>query len=554
MSNFLDNMVERFRALKDPNYHIRQAQVAMMNFYIEEEKKRSAFKAAESNRLTANWTATGESINSFLQRELTTMRNRSRWLLRNTSTAISAMNAFVSYCIGSGIRPISTVYDKIKRRDDEGNWYLEQKENDVWNETTDDLWDSWARDVDVTASKNSPDSFYITQELVLRKWVEDGEAFVHVVVDKSNTVVPLYVEFFEPESLDLNRTEGNNGNKVVLGIELDKDTSRPVGYWINQNSTSKRYDATEIFHIFKRMRPGQVRGYPLMHGVTQNFFQLQEYEDAELLGCKIAACLAVFIERARGTTPGGDFIPGNSSAQAVDGDGNPLTHIQPGMVGSIPNGAGLHVVQPQKPGATFGMFTEHIDRKTGAGIEYGLSYEALSRNTSKASYAGGRLATQRDYQAFRQIIAFMNGKFNQPFRNYWMDIAVLHAAIDAPGYYSLSANVRHDRTYWQRHEWIPPAWQYGVNPKDDIAAARDAMRAGISTLDQECGFVGRDWRTVLRLKSRIKKTADRLGLTLTSDGAVSIANGIDMSQDENGDGSDEDSEKASKQTANAGAE
>jgi lambda family phage portal protein len=341
---------------------------------------------------------------------------------------------------------------------------------------------------------------------------------------------------------------------VVLGIELDKDTSRPVGYWINQNSTSKRYDATEIFHIFKRMRPGQVRGYPLMHGVTQNFFQLQEYEDAELLGCKIAACLAVFIERARGTTPGGDFIPGTSSAQAVDGSGNALTHIQPGMIGSIPNGAELHVVQPQKPGATFGMFTEHIDRKTGAGIEYGLSYEALSRNTSKASYAGGRLATQRDYQAFRQIIAFMNGKFNQPFRNYWMDIAVLHAAIDAPGYYSLSANVRHDRTYWQRHEWIPPAWQYGVNPKDDIAAARDAMRAGISTLDQECGFVGRDWRTVLRLKSRIKKTADRLGLTLTSDGAVSIANGIDMSQDENGDGSDEDSEKASKQTANAGAE
>ena len=192
------------------------------------------------------------------------------------------------------------------------------------------------------------------------------------------------------------------------------------------------------------------------------------------------------------------------------------------------------------------MFTQRAERNIGAGIEFGLSYEALTRNTSQASYAGGRLSVQRDYQGFRQVIYFLNRKFNSPFRQLWLDLAVTSEAIIAPGYFALSRRTRHNRQYWSRHEWIPPAWQYGVNPKDDVAASRDAMRAGMSTLDMECQFLGRDWQTVLRMKKKIADYAKRAGLTLTSDGAVSIANGI-----ENADGSEEDAAKSANDGGNA---
>lgn len=521
--------ISKLRAWLNPNWLIKREEAAYLAQLINVERKRSAFKAAESNRLNAQWSTATEAINTVLQRELPTMRNRSRWLLRNAPGAVSGMNAFLSYCIGTGIRPIATVHDKARQQDANGNLIIEQIDNAEWNESCDDLWDAWAENADVIGTENSPESFYDVQKLALRKWIEDGETFIHVVQDKGNGIVPMYVEFFEPENLDTTKTEnGNNGNKIVMGIEISKTNGRPEAYWVKTDATkpSKRYPASDIFHIYERLRPGQTRGFPWFHAVTQKFFQLDEYEDAELLACKIAACLSVFIERPSGMTPGGDLLPGDSGAEALDADGNKLTHVQPGMIGSVPRGGNVHVVQPQKPSATFDAFTKHTQRAEGAGMQYGLSFEALTRNTSEASYAGGRLAIQRDYQAFRQIIQFINRKFNRPFRNHWLNVAITARAIDAPGYFQMNPLRKRDKRYWRRHEWIPPAWQYGVNPKDDVAASRDAMRAGLSTLDVECGFLGRDWRTTLLMARRIKDMAGRYGLNLTSDGTISVINGV----------------------------
>lgn len=545
---------ERLRIAISPDYLVKREHARYLAQMIDIESKRAAFKAAETNRLNENWLATGESINTFLKRELSTMRNRSRWLMRNTPTAISAMNAFISYCVGTGIKPISTVYDKIPTKDQDGKDYFEQVDNEIFNEQNDDLWDEWQRNVDISGTDTSPVSFTDVEELVLRKVIEDGEAFVLAKPDKRNPVVPLYVQFFEPETLDDNKTEGNNGNPVTMGVELNKITSRPVGYWVNVSVTengvtktkSVRYDARFVFHVFKRMRPGQVRGYPWMHGVMEKFFQLDGYEDAELTACKIAACFSVWFERKKGVNSTGDILPGDSTgSQAEDSDGNKISHIQPGIIGSFPYGSQPHFAQPQKPGATFGMFTEHVDRKIGAGIENGLSYEALTRNTSKASYAGGRLATQRDYQAFRQIIKFMTDHFCMPFRHMWQDMAVTSGAIEAKGYYDIVGT--RTAKYYRRHEWIPPAWQYGVNPKDDVSASRDAMRAGMSTLDMECQFIGRDWRSILRSKKKVQDAAERLGLVLTSDASISITNGVQESRDT------ESTDEQEQETAGAAA-
>jgi len=528
-------IIERLRIAADPDWLIRRSRAAYLSNMIDIETKRNAFKASETTRLNENWIATGESINTYLQRDLPKMRNRSRWLLRNMPNAVSAINAYISYCVGGGIRPISTVFDKVKKVDEKtGKDYYEQVDRDLFNEDLDDLWEFWAKNVDITAPENAPESFYDCQELALRKWIEDGEAFIHIINDEANGIVPMSIEFFEPESLDMamteNRVKGSPGygNPIVMGVELSKKHNRPVAYWIYKASGSIRYTADKVVHVFKRMRPGQVRGYPWMHSVMEKMFQAEEYEDAELVSSKIASCLSVFFERGPGMSAQGDLLGGtNGSADATDSDGNQISHIQPGLVGSIPSGSNLHVVAPQKPGATYGMHTRHIQHKIASGFEYGLSYEAMTRDLKGVSYAGGRLGTQRAYQAFRQIISFLNRKLNTPLRARWLALAVTSRKIDAPGFFNITPLTRHTKEYWSRHEWIPPAWQYGVNPKDDIAASRDAMRAGISTLDTECSFVGRDWRTTLRIKKKIKETTERYGLTLSSDAEYSVVNGIE---------------------------
>ena len=60
--------------------------------------------------------------------------------------------------------------------------------------------------------------------------------------------------------------------------------------------------ANRIVHAFKRLRPKQVRGIPMLAVVTDKFFQLDELMDAEIISTKIAACFSVFIESPDGTT------------------------------------------------------------------------------------------------------------------------------------------------------------------------------------------------------------------------------------------------------------
>ena len=545
MRNPLKRFAQAWRAWGDPYFDAKKAKAEVFKKFCDLEMRNRAagFKSAESSRVNSNWVTSSESINTLLQRQLTVLRNRSRWVQMNVPNAVSAMNAFLSYCVGSGVHPHANVYDTKVVTEDNGNQILVRDENELWNSMHDEAWEEWAMNADVTGTETSPVSWYDVQKLALRKWIEDGEACVHIVIDQASGGVPISVEFFEPDALDLGiNINRDNGNNVVLGVELDKRTSRPVAYHVNMPdhasplmhaSKTERFPASDIIHLFTRNRPGQVRGYPWFHAVIDKFFQISEYEDAELLGVKIAACFSVLIVNASGVSPDGDLMPGNGSTAATDADGNALTHVQPGIIGNLPHGAEVHFAQPQKPGATYGMYNELNARATGAGIEHGMSYEALTRDTSKTAYAGGRMAQQMDFQSFRQIMSYFNSRFNVPFHSKWVDIAVLSGRLIAPGYDHL--NARRNQTYWRRHQWIPAGWQFGINPAQEIVAQRESMRAGITTLADECAFAGRDWQSVLRTKAKIEKEAKRLGITLSSDASHSIMNGTEELPDEAGD-------------------
>lgn len=529
------SLLERFRIAVDPDFVFRKAHANLIARYLELAQERADFKAAEQSRLNAHWSASAGDINAFLKAELPRMRNRSRWLFRNTPGAVSAMNALKMFVIGNGIQQQSRARFRT-RVDGKRVW----QELDEFNEDCDDLFDTWSRNADISGSDSSPLGFIDVQNRVLRRWVEDGEVFIQHVVDRRNPSVPLYCQFVEPTQLDLNKTTGRNNNPVTLGVERNKDTHQPLAYWIGPIGKSKRYPASNLCHLFDPLYPGQARGFPLMHAVTEQFFQLDEYVDAELLACKVAACLCAFIERAPEQSELGDILPDSEGAtQATDADGKKLTHMQAAMIANLPHGSKVHITQPQKPSATFQPFTEHIQRKIGAGIEWGLSYEALTRDTSKATFAGGRLAQLMDFQAFTAIQRFFGRRYYSPFRETWLDLAVTGGHLVAPGFNSPNSKID-----YRKHEWIPPGYQYGINPVQEVTAKRERMRAGISTLADECAALGRDWRSTLAQIAREEAEAARLGITLTNDGAVSVSNGVQDEEKETPNPTDEKSAEA----------
>jgi|GEM_PF-2174418 len=507
---FMDRIIGAF----NPRALVRRGQNRLAGLYVDQHLRRAAYKAAETNRLNEHWSSSNEEINLILYRELDKMRSRSRWLLRNNPHAMGMMNAYISHIVATGLTLQCRVARMVQSTDADGNPILETIEMEAWNDYVEAKFNEWQEFADARSTELLPESFIDDQELFLRRLIEDGEVFIYLGTDTSLPGVPLRLMFIEPDSLDSSLTT-YGGNPVVMGVELDQRTYRPLAYHIMQGTTEAglyggpgktiRIPANNMLHVFKRLRPKQVRGIPHMAVVTQKFFDLDEWTDAELLGNKIAACFGVMIEMPTNETAAG--LSAENSSKVTDANGNALSTVEPGIIGFLPEGAKVNVVSPQKPGATFEMFAKYQLKSIGAGTLGGISYPMMTRDTSGQTFAGGRLSQQMDYQAFRPFQDFVARKFCSPVYRRWLSMAVLSGTVIAPGYFD-------NPKFWEASEFMPPGWSWGINPLQEVNASRASMEAGITTLADECAFLGKDYKRQLRLAGKIKRMADSLGLTI----------------------------------------
>jgi len=514
--NIIDRVVGVFR----PESMVRRigARYAayMMERKLESWSARSAYKAADVNRLNQHWDARNQDVNDYLGKELPRIRARSRWLFRNNPHANSWRNALINYVIGTGIRLQMQARQMVVTEDGD----LRAQFLDNYNAYVRDLFNEWGEDVDVNASVSAPESFVNVQQLAFGKLIEDGEYFIHPVIDATNSVVPFRMEIIEPDSLNESMTSYQD-NPIKMGVELDANSWKPVAYWIysarKQSASYVRVNKTlrvpaeEIIHVFPKLRPRQVRGVPLLAAVTQRFFDLDEYTDAELISCQLAAMVSVFIEQAPDQAQDG-ILEESSGASITDVAGNPISDMQPGMIGKLAPGAKPHILAPQKPGATFDMFTRYQMRSLAAGGEFGMSYTTMTRDTENLSHAGGRLAQLMDFQGFRRLQEWFAAKHCKSIFCQWFDAAVMAGKVTAPGYYTEPG-----KYFWRRHAWMPGGWHRGVNPLQDAEASVASMRAGITSPDDECAALGLDAEAQLHKIARYRKLANELQVLVESD-------------------------------------
>lgn len=249
----------------------------MMNIFhsisnIFKAKATTAYDGAGQGKRLNNWNPSDASINSILSSNLNVLRNRSRDIVRKNPYAANAIEAIVSNCIGTGIKPQS------------------KAKNAAFRKQIQDLWLRWTDEADDAGACD----FYGLQSLILRSVIESGECFVRIKVDKSNTTVPLKVQVLEPDHLDYSKNyQLPNGHVIKNGIELNKVGKRVAYYLYKKHPSdeyveSARFSAGEILHVYRPLRPGQLRGEPWLSNVLLKLHELDQYEDAELVRKKTA--------------------------------------------------------------------------------------------------------------------------------------------------------------------------------------------------------------------------------------------------------------------------
>ena len=262
-----------------------------------------------------------------------------------------------------------------------------------------------------------------------------------------------------------------------------------------------RVDASEVAHLFRPLRPGQIRGEPWLTRALVKLNELDQYDDAELVRKKTAAMFAGFITRMAPE----DNLMGESAA---DANGVAMAGMEPGTLQILEPGEDIKFSAPADVGSSYAEFMRQQFRAVAAAM--GITYEMLTGDLTQVNYSSiraGLLEFRRRCEALQHGVIVH--QLCRPIWRAWMDQAVLEGALDLPGY-------RKDRRTFQAAKWIPQGWSW-VDPQKEFNAMKLAIRAGLMSRSEAISGNGYDAEDVDREIAADNARADALGLVFDSD-------------------------------------
>jgi lambda family phage portal protein len=416
--------------------------------------------------------------------------------VRRNAWAAAGIEAFVANAIGTGIKPQSMVQDQATR------------------EAIHSLWWDWCEQADAAGLTD----FYGLQALATRAMLEGGEALIRLRYRRLEDGLPvaLQIQVLEAEHLPTTMNRDLPGENVIrAGIEFDR-LGRRVAYHLYRSHPNDgllapmssqggmdtvRVDASEVIHLFRPLRPGQIRGEPWLTRALVKLNELDQYDDAELVRKKTAAMFAGFITRMAPE----DNLMGESAA---DANGVALAGMEPGTLQILEPGEDIKFSAPADVGSSYAEFMRQQFRAVAAAM--GITYEMLTGDLTQVNYSSiraGLLEFRRRCEALQHGVIVH--QLCRPIWRAWMDQAVLEGAIDLPGY-------RKERRTYQAAKWIPQGWSW-VDPQKEFNAMKLAIRAGLMSRSEAISGNGYDPEDVDREIAADNARADALGLVFDSD-------------------------------------
>ncbi len=331
-----------------------------------------SYNAATVGHRTSSWRKNRGDANAVIGPALLDLRVQARDLIRNNSWGRRGQRTIANNTVGWGIVPKS-------------NGPSEKVNAEAMR-----LWKLWADTTECDSERRL--SFYGIQHQVMKSLVSDGEVLIRRRrrFEKDGLSIPLQLQMIESDFIDTNKDGeiGPSGGKIVQGVEYDL-LGRRAAYWLfpehpgssdaTGNNVSKRVPADEIAHIFYSERPGQARGVSWLSAAILNLKDFDEFEDAELMRQKIAACFAAFVTDVDGV---------GSPLGTEDEDDESIDELEPGMIKNLKPGQTVAFGTP--PATTSDGFAARQLRRVAAGL--GITYEDLTGDYSQVNFSSARMS------------------------------------------------------------------------------------------------------------------------------------------------------------------
>lgn len=449
--------------------------------------------ASHDKNSMRGWRASSKSPQEDIDRNLDTLRQRSRSLLMSAPIAVSAIKTNRTNIVGMGLRLRPTIDREVLGISDE--------EAKRWEKKTQREFELWAKSKQCDATKVN--NFYEMQQIVCMSWLTNGDAVGLIeYCDEEKAFMPyeLRIHLIEsdkvcnPQSIgayvNLWETNPENGNRIYNGVEID-DKGAVVAYhicntypnsalvaqkkWVRVKAFGERTGMPNVLMIFESERAEQYRGVPYLAPVIEALKQLTRYSEAEIMAAVINGFFTVFITSEKSTSE----MPftGIAGDDEDDYDTENSYGLGPGMINVLAPGEDIKMADPSHPNSNFDAFTAAYAKYIGAALE--IPSELLLKQFG-SSYSASKAALEEAWKAFKMRRAWLIDDFCKPVYEIWLTEAIAKGRIKAPGFY-LDASLREA---WCKCAWNGPA-QGMLDPLKEIKAAKGRVDLGVSTREIE---------------------------------------------------------------------
>ena len=372
---------------------------------------------------------------------------RARHAAENNAWLASGVAAWVTALVGAGITPTPQHPNRHTRR------------------ALQSIFHRWA----IVCDLDGLTDFHGLIAAAARSMIVSGEAFIQLVLTDEG----LRLRLIAPEQVDITQTsELTTGGRIVAGVEFDS-FGRRVAYWIRPVDATAifegyappvRVPAADVLHLFRPLGPGQVRGVSFLAPVLIRAGELDQLDDALLVGAKIAAMYAGFLIDQNGSATGFPF-------EGVEINSIMETGLEPGTLKVLPAGFDIRFSTPQHAEQTVDFAKLQL-RGIAAGLgvpEYLLTGDLTGANYS--SLRAGLLEFRRRVEAiqFHAIVP----QILRPIWQRFVTTAVLARDLEAADFEASAAD-------YLACEWIPPAQEW-IDPAKDAEATATMIASGLTS-------------------------------------------------------------------------
>jgi lambda family phage portal protein len=264
--------------------------------------------------------------------------------------------------------------------------------------------------------------------------------------------------------------------KTRLGVGLG-EFDRWMGLWLwpehpgevtamvnVSNYNSEFVPRDQLIHMFRRLRPGQVRGVTWFAPILTTARDLSDYIDACNVKAKAEACFAAFVTND------------DSTGKIFDEQDEGIETLEPGTIKELRVGQDIKFAQPTSTSQAETILMLDL-QAMAAGV--GCTYDQVTGDLRQANYSSLRAGKMDFWRLINQLQRHVViPKFCAPVRARFIDRAILAGRLP-------------DRDY--PCEWVVPAKE-AIDPKKDLDAEIHEVRAGRVTPQQFIAARGNNWR------------------------------------------------------------